>query len=367
MAIAGRMRSQFAANNVAGVLIMLWFVAAMGLFTSTLTMAQAVTTKPAPLIDDEAYTHPQLMVQIERGRRLNLYCAGKGSPTVVFDSALGDDTSDWGLVQPKIAQSTRACSYDRAGIGFSDPARRASSSINIVDDLHRLLVAAHVNPPYIMVGHSYGTLNVQLFAAHFPIEVVGMVLLDPQPQEWMNDIKRLVPHWQTDEFEPKIARQRACVAESLAGFTPNSDLYKKCVGGSDERFSDSINAAHLTLYSRPAYQRALLSEDENVYGGISEDQVRDGRKSFGAMPLIVLTRSPNTSPLAPDETAESRDAIYQAWVQRENEIASLSSSGVNKVIPNTGHFIQLQQPTAVIEAIDQVLNAAKEQQHRRAD
>ncbi len=357
MALAGRMSAQPAANNVARVRITPWLVAAMGLFTSTLAIAQTSAAKPAPLIDDEAYTHPQRMVRIERGRRLNLYCVGKGSPTVVFDSAVGGDSSDWGLVQPKIAPSTRACSYDRAGIGFSDAAKRASSSINIVDDLHRLLVAAHIGPPYVMVGHSYGTLNVQLFAARFPAEVAGMVLVDPQPQEWINDIKRLLPHWQTDEFEPMIARQRTCVAASLAGFKPGTDLYKKCVDWSDPRFSDSINAAHLRIYSRPAYQRALLSEDENVYGGISEDQVRDGRKGFGAMPLIVLTRSPNTSPLAPNETAESRDAIYQAWVQRENEIASLSSRGVNKVIPDTGHFIQLQQPAAVIDAIDQILNA----------
>jgi ADP-ribose pyrophosphatase YjhB (NUDIX family) len=78
---------------------------------------------------------------------------GLGSPAVVFDSGLGDGTRVWGLIQPDIAKHTRACSYDRAGLGFSDPPIRPSTSANAVDDLHRLLHAAHVGPPYILVGH----------------------------------------------------------------------------------------------------------------------------------------------------------------------------------------------------------------------
>ena len=83
------------------------------------------------------------------------------------------------------------------------------------------------------------------------------------------------------------------------------------------------------------------------------------------MPLIVLTRSPDTSALAPNESAESRNAIYEAWVKRENEIASLSLQGMNRVIQDTGHYIQLSQPKAVTDAIGQVLDAAEEQQRKR--
>jgi len=87
-------------------------------------------------------------VTVEAGRQLNLYCTGRGAPTVVFDSGLGDGTKAWGLVQSVIAAHTRACSYDRAGLGFSDPSARPGTNANSVDGLHRLLHAAGIKPPY---------------------------------------------------------------------------------------------------------------------------------------------------------------------------------------------------------------------------
>jgi pimeloyl-ACP methyl ester carboxylesterase len=104
--------------------------------------------KSTAVIDDVAYEKPQRLVAIEHGRRLNIYCTGTGSPTVIFDSGLGGKTAVWGLVQPAVAEHTRACSYDRAGLGFSDPPDRPSTSANMVDDLHRLLRAAGIRPPF---------------------------------------------------------------------------------------------------------------------------------------------------------------------------------------------------------------------------
>jgi pimeloyl-ACP methyl ester carboxylesterase len=115
-------------------------------------LANAVEKNTA-IIDDVVYTRPQQLVTIESNRRLNVYCTGAGSPTVIFDSGLGDGTRTWGLIQPAIAEHTRACSYDRAGLGFSDSPTRPGTSTNAVDDLHRLLHAAHVAPPYVLVGH----------------------------------------------------------------------------------------------------------------------------------------------------------------------------------------------------------------------
>src|SRR5580658_3853907 len=112
----------------AGVLISALVVPALALLTSPCAMAQIEPAKATPLITDAVYTHTQQLVKIDTGRRLNLYCLGSGSPTVVFDSGVTDDTSVWGLVQPVIAQATRTCSYDRAGVGFSDAGRRAGSS-----------------------------------------------------------------------------------------------------------------------------------------------------------------------------------------------------------------------------------------------
>jgi pimeloyl-ACP methyl ester carboxylesterase len=166
-------------------------------FLSTSIVAMAgVTDRSTTVIDGPAYAHAQRLVEIEPGRRLNLYCTGKGSPTVVFDSGGGDETIAWAPVQPVIAAHTQACSYDRAGLGFSDPSKRTSDSTNIVDDLHRLLTAAAIKPPYVLVGASYGGLNVRLYADTYPTDVAGMVLVDSTSEDWKEEeLKRNRPVW----------------------------------------------------------------------------------------------------------------------------------------------------------------------------
>ena len=133
--------------------------AACGVFllASALGAAASAADGKSKVIDDPAYTRPQRLVEVEPGRKLNLYCVGKGSPTVIFESGLTDDMAVWGMVQREIGQHTRACAYDRAGVGFSDPARRASDSANIVDDLHRLLAAASIKA---FVGEDYAVSHV---------------------------------------------------------------------------------------------------------------------------------------------------------------------------------------------------------------
>jgi len=109
---------------------------------------------PKPSVTDPIYSKAQRLVDMDHRRRMNIYCRGTGSPMVVFDAGLGDSASSWGLVQPPAAARTKTCSYDRAGLGFSDPPTRASTASNIADDLHALLAVAHIKPPYIFVGHS---------------------------------------------------------------------------------------------------------------------------------------------------------------------------------------------------------------------
>ena len=161
---------------------------AIAVYMLSITAFAADTAK---VIDGVAYTQPQRMVEVERGRRLNLYCVGTGAPTVVFESGLGVTLSNWGFVQPEIAKNTRTCSYDRAGLGFSDPASRASNSENITDDLHRLLISAAIQPPYVLVGHSYGGLTARLYAYTYPAEVVGMVLVDPTTEDQVEAYRAL--------------------------------------------------------------------------------------------------------------------------------------------------------------------------------
>ena len=322
-------------------------------------LAQHPEPKSAQVIDDPVYTHAQRLVEIEPGRKLNLYCTGSGSPTVVFDAGLTDEDSVWGFVQPVIAQRTRTCSYDRAGVGFSDAGWRPSSSENIVDDLHRLLAAASIKPPYVLVGHSYGGLNVKLFAYRYPAEVLGMVLVDPSHEDQGNEERRLNPDFDKIVLATRIVALNDCIAGARSGFKPDTALYKQCVNPADPHLSDAINAAHHALYVQPTFQLAQLTEEESLRGHTSVDQVRAARHKLGDMPLIVLTRTSDPRPLAPTETQQARDAGYRQWVALHDDIASLSTRGANRIVPNSGHYIQFDQPQAVNAAINEVLDALK--------
>ena len=137
---------------------------------------QFVATK----IDEYRYPAPGEMVDVG-GYSLHLYCTGeggRGAPTVVMDSGLGGSVLDWQLVQPEVAGFTRVCTYDRGGAGWSEPGVQPRTSPQIVEELHTLLGNAGVQEPYVLVGHSFGGTNVQLYASQYPNEVAGMVLVD---------------------------------------------------------------------------------------------------------------------------------------------------------------------------------------------
>jgi pimeloyl-ACP methyl ester carboxylesterase len=176
------------------------------------------------VIDDPVYASPQRLVEIEPNRRLNLHCTGSGSPTVVFDSSQTAETSEWSLVQHVVSRKTRACSYDRAGVGFSDAGNRPASSANIADDLRRLLVAASIGPPYVLVGHSYGGMNIKMYAYLYPSEVAGMVFVDPSHEDQRARYRGLNPKQPTEaeydklRLEPVLALRRECIAAVPAGF-----------------------------------------------------------------------------------------------------------------------------------------------------
>jgi pimeloyl-ACP methyl ester carboxylesterase len=130
----------------------------------------------------EAFSKPHQLIDIG-GRKMNLYCSGQGATTVVFDGPSGEAGWNWFRVQPAVAAHTRACVFDRAGFGFSDPAKRPNTSENVVEDLHKLLAGAGIKPPYVMVGNSLGGANMQVYAYRYPSEVKGLVLVEPQHED----------------------------------------------------------------------------------------------------------------------------------------------------------------------------------------
>jgi pimeloyl-ACP methyl ester carboxylesterase len=144
-----------------------------------LLLAGVVYQFVATKIDEYRYPVPGEMVDVS-GYSLHLYCTGErgGAPTVVMDSGLGGSVLDWQLVQPEVARFARVCTYDRGGAGWSEPGAQPRTSQQFVEELHTLLGNAGVQEPYVLVGHSLGGTNMQLYASQYPDEVAGMVLVD---------------------------------------------------------------------------------------------------------------------------------------------------------------------------------------------
>ncbi len=325
-----------------------------------LPSSAAAVERNSKVIDDPVYTHAQHLVEVEPGRRLNLYCLGEGTPTVILEAGSGDNDSAWARVQPAIAAHTRTCSYDRAGIGFSDPARRPSDSANAVDDLYHLLHAAEIKPPYILVGHSLGGMHVRLYAdLHFD-EIVGIVLVDSSDETWYQNVWQLDPQQlRTSYFAmgPKaLEHQRACIEAAQTGFVKGSQIYIDCVGSDDPLYSAAINAANDKNRMSVAYQQEDVSDANSRRQ--STDELIAARRWYGDLPLVVLASSPS-GPGA-NETQEHRDAFNRLHAVVADQLTALSKRGVLRTVPDSTHDIMNTQPQAVIDAVLEVLRDARE-------
>jgi pimeloyl-ACP methyl ester carboxylesterase len=323
------------------------------LSTSVPTTAQAAA---GPIITDPVYTKASQLVDVGGGRHINLYCRGTGSPAVIFDSGLSDSTIAWALVQPSISKSNATCSYDRAGMGFSDAETRPSTASNDVDDIHRALQVVGVRPPYILVGHSAGGLAVRVFADRYRDEVVGMVLVDPSHEDQASRYAALrATEGKVVSNDNKI--DRTCLNAIKDGEIPtDSPHYAQCVGEPEPRFSPAINRAILGYQAKLKYQVAVASERKN-FAGASADQARATRRNFGDMPIIVLS-APFPRWKFTQEQMDKRNVIKD---KMHKELAAMSTHGVNVLMTGTSHLISYDRPEVVIEAIQQALAGSAEQ------
>jgi len=183
--------------------------------SSMLAAAAESVRTPPPAFDQTAYMHPQRLVTVGGGRRLNLYCSGSGKPAVILEAGAGGSMLDWYAIQPAIARTTKVCSYDRAGREFSDPAPAPASGLaSAVDDLHALLHAATIASPYVLVGHSLGGVIVLSFADRYRAEVAGTVLVDPgHPEMFPRIAAAIAPASLYDKLVAQTARHlKDCIA-----------------------------------------------------------------------------------------------------------------------------------------------------------
>ncbi len=313
------------------------------------------------------YLKPQRLVPIDGTRRLNLFCQGTGSPTVILDAGTGGSTLDWREVQGEIARFTSVCSYDRAGYGFSDGPTRPSDAHNAVDDLHRLVVRAGLRTPLILVGHSNGGIYAALYAKRFPRDVAGMVLVDPGFTGQQDFDRYGLGSRQAQELRERnaayIAFARSCLAAAKSGeLLKRNSANSSCLDNppnADAHLHQTLNGQQ----AKPQYYEAILSEYENTFGTSEGGTVNDREApyqahQFGSMPLVVLTASRHRADVR-DFTSEDQAKYFLYWKLGHDRLAALSSRGRSVLVSDSGHFIQRDQPTVVVTYVKEVVSEVR--------
>lgn len=279
---------------------------------------------------------------VNAGRlRLQMNCTGKGSPTVILESGLGDLLPEWQQVQAGVTTFTRVCSYDRAGYGDSDSGPMPRTSAQIATELHTALQSSGEEPPYLLVGHSFGGYNVRVFTGKYPNDVAGIVLVD-SPQE--DQYKILPAAWKT--FSAALLqhyRKQAEMAPVFVGLGI-ARLELRSQGGIGKY-------DYLILQSK--YLKARASELENMQSSAEEARSAGG---VASKPLIVLTSGKTLGATFITGLDEEGVAGFERiWVQDlQPRLVRLSMLGKQIVLPDTGHNIPAERPEAIIAAVREI-------------
>jgi pimeloyl-ACP methyl ester carboxylesterase len=246
------------------------------------------------------------------GHQMRLDCAGSGSPTVVLEPGAGGTSASMGWVAPAVADQTRVCVYDRAGRGGSEPAEGPQDGARIATDLHTLLDRAGEPGPYVLAGHSFGGLYVRVFAAHYPDEVAGLVLIDSTASQ--EPAKSVIPSAVDEDSYDAVGR--FSVLASLSARVGLARLYGDLAGGSLPADSEE------QLRFDAAQADTVRSVVEEYLRGGEAGQEAASLRDFGDKPLVVLTAG-----VGHDES----------WMTEQGETTTLSTNSVHRVIEGASH------------------------------
>jgi pimeloyl-ACP methyl ester carboxylesterase len=292
------------------------------------------------------------------GFRLHIHCSGDGSPSIVLDAALGGSSLSWSLVQPELAKVSRVCSYDRAGFGWSEAGPMPRTAGRIADELRTLLERGGVPPPYLLVGHSFGGLVTLIFAKRFCRDTAGLVLVDPaHAEDWVKpalkeqvQIARGVRLCRYGAITARLGLARVVAAlVGLGQLTLARGLVIVTSRGALSRQDEAILAPIWKLppevrpvlsqfWTKPQFFEALGSQIGSIC--ISAAQVQDATAGgFGDLPLVTIS---STDP------GEYR-------LRQQDAMARLSTRGRHIVASNSDHWIPLDQPEVVVDAVKDVL------------
>jgi pimeloyl-ACP methyl ester carboxylesterase len=302
----------------------------------------------------DASTHPGLLARLPDHRAINFRCVGAGRPTVLMEGGWAANSLAWTKVQALVAPRLRACAYDRAGYGFSDPGPLPRDGAAIAHDLDLALRAAGIKGPFIVVGHSAGGLYMRLFADRRPRDVVGMVLVDPSVEHQDQRFAAVFGPGAAS-LSGLQARTKRCLAAAEQGALPSADpALVACAPPPKPGAPAAAAARRLVEARRPTTWTTELSELDTLWTSTS-DEVSAGRRDYGDLPLIVLTAD-GTYAGAP---SAARAAASAFWAGLHAEVAARSRRGLERTVAGSSHLMMSDRPDAIAAAIDEVARGRK--------
>ncbi|RYY94126.1 MAG: alpha/beta hydrolase, partial [Alphaproteobacteria bacterium] len=291
-------------------------------------------------------------LKIADGRWFQYVCKGTGAPAILLDYGAGASLASWAQVFDPLSQVSQTCMFERAGFGLSDPGPLPRDVNTVVSDIEAFITAAKIETPVVLVGHSLASYHIRQFANLHRDQTAGLVLVDPSGDGQtarftaaIPDFAKLMPDNVTPDMVTACSQGIRQIIHSVAPSQTPDDLdpiFGKC-GGKD-----------------PDRAEALLSEIASMEE-VSTPQIKAAAKPYGDLPLIVLTRGDYTKEMPPGFTPETAAALKQVWTTMHKEMTAQSSIGQNRTIEGAGHGIQRDKPQAVIDAVTEVVTAARAQ------
>ena len=261
------------------------------------------------------------------GHRMRIDCMGSGSPTIVLDAGLGNDGLIWGGVQPVLAKSTRVCSYDRAGFGWSDALPPPRDADHIAAELHGLLATAHISGPIVLMGHSISGIYIRDYATRYPAEVAGLIFVDGStPLQNRNPA-----------FKTEFARGSQPWYKTLMNSAVFAVGIPRWLGQCTGRIPGFDAAAAKLLAEDQCRDRsgAIAAELEN-FDRSGEETVHTG--PYGALPILIFSQD-TAKGISEGEPRE----LGNAWNQMQEDLKKLSTRSRRIIAKGSGHYIQVNR------------------------
>jgi pimeloyl-ACP methyl ester carboxylesterase len=298
----------------------------------------------------ENYQYPPVGKMIDvGGYKLHINDMGTSGPTVILDAGIGCNSLDWALVQPEIAKFTRVCSIDRAGSAWSESSSRPRTSEVIVEEMHSLLKNGNIPSPYILVGHSFGGLNCQLYANKYPDEVAGIVLVDSAHED---QVQRL-PQDSNNAQEALLKQKTLLLILSRLGVVRllhKLPQAKKQV----EVFPENIRTLYFSQKLQTKHLKTVLEETDNLRESLN--QLKQAENKLKNKPLIVISAGKAPTPQEVGLSKEVTEKFTAAWDELQKDLASKSTKSRHIIAQNSNHMIPQHQPKVIIDAVRDMMH-----------